>query len=273
MMKKNIVVPIDFTPVSHEALLYACEFSVNRNTEIVAVHVVDTKFLEDFRNDDSDEVRGMADRMEAELFQKTKNDLDNFVEGLSAFYGDILRPVFTKGTIFEAFNEVALQYNSPLIVMGTHGIIGMQHVFGSKAYRVVLNTPFPFLVVQERSFKAINTMYLVMKTKEQFVAYAAYLRAFADYFDGIFMVNILSGENIHTEDFPEILHDITNRFQFLTESLHPEDIVERAHTAGAEAIGICIDEADNASDEILGITQDKVLANQYKLPVLCLPRL
>jgi nucleotide-binding universal stress UspA family protein len=270
-MKKTLVVPIDFTPVSHEALLYACELSVQNDLEIVAVHILDTHVLTEFSQSADAEVRKMSEQMYIEMMNKTRQDLDNFLEGLSVFYGDIIHPVVAHGTIYEAFNDVAAKYNAPLIVMGTHGIVGMQHVFGSKAYKVIINSPYPFLVVQERSYNTINKVYLAIKNSSYLNEYAADLANFAGFFKGNFLINILSGGDAGSIVLPESLQAIKDRIVLTCEAIAPHDIVFAASEAGADVVGMCLDEADNVSPDVYGMTQDRVLINNLKLPVYCLP--
>lgn len=58
-----------------------------------------------------------------------------------------------EGSIFTTINEVAAQIKANLMVLGTHGKKGLQHVFGSYALKVVIDSPIPVVVVQKRSFK------------------------------------------------------------------------------------------------------------------------
>lgn len=58
-----------------------------------------------------------------------------------------------EGSIFSTINEVAVQIKANLMVLGTHGKKGLQHVFGSYALKVVIDSPVPVVVVQKRSFK------------------------------------------------------------------------------------------------------------------------
>ena len=270
-MRRTLVVPIDFTPVSHEALLYACELSVGNEIDIVAVHILDTKLISQFNADKDEEVRKMAEHLYKDMLQKTKNDLDNFLEGLAAFYGDIIHPLIAQGTIFEAFNQVAATYNAPLIVMGTHGIVGMQHIFGSKAYKVILNSPYPFLVVQERSYNKISLMYLVIKSKKQLYTYTNEICNFAAIFKGEFVINIMATDESMYVELPSAIATFSQRCRFIEHNYGEMDIVESAKHEGADAIGIIIDEEDNQSDTRYGMTQDKILINKYKFPVFCLP--
>ena len=59
-----------------------------------------------------------------------------------------------EGSIFSTISQVAQENKVNLMVMGTHGKKGLQHVFGSYAMKVVEESPVPVVVVQKRSFKS-----------------------------------------------------------------------------------------------------------------------
>jgi nucleotide-binding universal stress UspA family protein len=59
-----------------------------------------------------------------------------------------------EGSIFSTISAVATEIKANLMVLGTHGKKGLQHVFGSYAMKVVEESPVPVIVVQKRSFKS-----------------------------------------------------------------------------------------------------------------------
>jgi len=67
-------------------------------------------------------------------------------------YGVEIETLAVEGSIFSTISEVALGHKVNLMVMGTHGKKGLQHVFGSYAMKVVEESPVPVVVVQKRSF-------------------------------------------------------------------------------------------------------------------------
>jgi len=58
-----------------------------------------------------------------------------------------------EGSIFTTITDVARQIKANLMILGTHGKKGLQHVFGSYAMKVVAESPIPVVVVQKRSFR------------------------------------------------------------------------------------------------------------------------
>jgi len=271
-MKTTILVPVDFTPVSLNALNYACELSQIHETEIVAVHLLDNKLLAEMHEQagHSEVMQKMMERMHDERVHKTTSDLSNFVSDLKEKYGDIIRPHLTPGSIYEAFNDIAAKYESSLIVMGTHGIIGMQHLAGSRAYKVVLNTSIPFLVVQNKRYKPINTIYFAFRDAEQFHAYAGHVSRLSHYFPGKFIINIIAGDS---NTVPASLDHIADRITIKNRKLNHINVIASATTEGADAVCISINEIDNIDTDIYGMTQDKILANRHEFPILCLPQI
>ncbi|HTX87461.1 MAG TPA: universal stress protein, partial [Bacteroidales bacterium] len=57
-----------------------------------------------------------------------------------------------EGSIFTEINQYAADCMANMMILGTHGKQGFQHLFGSYALKVVLDSPCPVVVVQKRSF-------------------------------------------------------------------------------------------------------------------------
>jgi hypothetical protein len=65
-----------------------------------------------------------------------------------------IKVVTRKGNILQGIRKAITDLRPTLMVMGTHGKSGLQHLFGSYALKLVLDAPCPVLVVQERPFGA-----------------------------------------------------------------------------------------------------------------------
>ena len=57
--------------------------------------------------------------------------------------------ILSKGSIFSAIAEFANEKQASLVVMGTHGMKGMQKLTGSWALKVIVKSKVPFIVVQD----------------------------------------------------------------------------------------------------------------------------
>ncbi len=128
--KPIILVPTDFTPVGDSAVKYASQLSKILNARIDLLHVVG--------NEKDAAIAKNALTAVANQLQKENLEVETRIE---------------TGNIFDDIGKVAHELEARLIVMGTHGVKGMQHVLGSKALKVITNSDVPFIVVQKKPMK------------------------------------------------------------------------------------------------------------------------
>ncbi len=126
-MEHGILVPIDFTEVTENALKFALSASKTLNTGIALLHMVEK---------DADKPAAQ-DRLNEIIY---KYD-----------YAGVHMKGYTKGgNIFEGIGEAAKELKCGIVIMGTHGLKGLQYVFGSHALKVVTNSEVPFVITQQR---------------------------------------------------------------------------------------------------------------------------
>lgn len=129
--KNIIVVPTDFTAVAACALNHAMGIAGRlNNVEIVLLNIV-------------------AKEKEIAEAEKKLEDLIAKTPGKELVQ---LVPATRIGSIFEDIGGFADDMKARLVVMGTHGVKGMQYLLGSHAVKVITNSKVPFIVVQERNF-------------------------------------------------------------------------------------------------------------------------
>jgi nucleotide-binding universal stress UspA family protein len=127
---KLIVVPWDFTPIAGYALAHAVKISKMVGNEICLLHIVDKKIKP------------------AEEAAK-KAQLNSTSEEYTSKFGVPVTAHISKGSIFTEISAFANGKNASLVVMGTHGIKGMQKLTGSWALKVIVKSKVPFIVVQD----------------------------------------------------------------------------------------------------------------------------
>jgi nucleotide-binding universal stress UspA family protein len=128
---KKIIVPTDFTEVADNALKYACEMSEYLNSQVHLLHVIKSE------KEEEEAIAKMKAQASAYLL-KTEHPIENIV---------------IPGNIFDDIPGAAKQHNANLVVMGTHGLQGMQYVVGSNALRIITDSDVPILIVQEGTTK------------------------------------------------------------------------------------------------------------------------
>jgi len=137
---KKILVPTDFTPVSNVAIQYASEISAITKSEVHTLHIVKSK-------SDTDEAQAKLTKQSEE--HKQKNGLD-------------IKTIVKVGNIFDDIPKVAEEEDAELIVMGTHGLQGMQFIVGSHALRVITESKVPMVIVQEQTKKSARISRLLV---------------------------------------------------------------------------------------------------------------
>ncbi|MBI1938739.1 MAG: universal stress protein [Ignavibacteriales bacterium] len=150
----NILVPIDFSDYSKNALKYAVQFAKHFHAKIFLVYVVEpTIYPADFSmgqvaipSMDAD----LQKRADEELTSLAKNFMDPSVE---------VETMIKTGKPFVEINDTARENDIDLIIIASHGHTGVEHLlFGSTAEKVVRKAPCPVLTLREpvKGFKFNN---------------------------------------------------------------------------------------------------------------------
>lgn len=147
---QSILVPVDFSAHSKNALKYAIPFARQFKASIELLYVIEpTVYPADF----SFGQVGFPN-VEEEMRKRATKELDRLVQK------EISKQVKASRTIrvgrpFYEINQHAKEQGIDLIIIATHGHTGMEHIlFGSTAEKVVRGAPCPVLVVRsgERGF-------------------------------------------------------------------------------------------------------------------------
>jgi len=129
MDRRSILVPHDFTAVGDNALSYAINLGNIIKANVDILHVV---------KDEKERSKATA-------------QCEKIIAGLKDKPAEVAVNFHIKsGTIFTDIASKAAELGSSLIIMGTHGAVGMQKLFGSFAIKVITSTYVPFLVVQQK---------------------------------------------------------------------------------------------------------------------------
>ncbi|TCO10914.1 universal stress protein [Natronoflexus pectinivorans] len=126
-LNHSIIVPYDFTEVAMNAVAHAVILSKQLDTGITLLHIVkkDT------------EIKEMEQQLSSDALRV--NELHNIKPNT----------LVREGSIFKTINQVAHELDATLIVMGTHGMKGLQKLTGSWALKVIVGSKIPFLVIQD----------------------------------------------------------------------------------------------------------------------------
>ena len=147
---KKILVPIDFSNTSKDALPRATLLAAHFGAELVLLHIVE-KFPIDYLLG-----RGLMNETIVPLMKQAEADLEQMAGRLSKSTGLKVSAVVSDGKPFEGICQTAKTLGVDLIVLTTHGYTGLKHVWlGSTAERVVRHAPCPVLTVREKNRKTM----------------------------------------------------------------------------------------------------------------------
>lgn len=120
----KVVVPYDFTEIANMAVAHAVNYAKLLAANVVLLHIV---------KKESTEIR---------------QQLEKVADSIELQYGVRPETLIKEGTIFKTITQVSDKLNAVLVVMGTHGMKGMQKLTGSWALKVIVGSRVPFIVVQ-----------------------------------------------------------------------------------------------------------------------------
>jgi nucleotide-binding universal stress UspA family protein len=139
---KKIIVPIDFSEHSEYALEAASNIGRKYNSELIVLHMLELSnaILTAGSNTLNEEAVFYLKLAE----QKFETFLDKpYLEGIK------VNPIVKHFKVWSEVNDVAIEHDANLIVMGSHGASGIKEVLvGSNTEKVVRHSDIPVLVIK-----------------------------------------------------------------------------------------------------------------------------
>lgn len=254
-----IAVPWDFSDKAEFALAHAVKLSRQLNNEIVLLHVA-----------------------------KKDTDVEHATENLELSAGEAETKYGIKpgikvvvGSIFTAIGQYTEEEGVKLVVMGTHGIKGMQKITGSWALKVITSSQVPFIVVQdmprvETYDKIVFPVNFKAENKEKLI-WAIYLAKYFgskiylfrppvddEYYLKRVNSNLLFAKKHLTHYGVEFELETARRA-----SKFEDEMLQYAQDIEAELVLIMTTKGIGISDYIFGASEQYIIANSAKVPIMC----
>ncbi len=143
MTTQHILVPMDFSAYADHALDYAIALAEKLQARLTLLHVIHPMLM-----GVGDVAAALPNAYLQNLEAGVQIEMGNHFERVEAakLEGGI---AIVHGVTFQCIIDIAQDKNVDLIVMGTHGRTGLQHVLlGSVAEKVVRLAPCPVLVTR-----------------------------------------------------------------------------------------------------------------------------
>lgn len=260
--QKLIVVPWDFTPVAESALAHAVKIGKMVGDNICLLHIVDSNI-----------------KPKAEGEKKAL--LKHVAEESSRKYDFAVSAEVLRGSIFTSIAEFANDKEASLVVMGTHGMVGMQKLTGSWALKVIVKSKAPFIVVQEppddqeRYHNIVFPIDFRVENKEK-MGMAIFM---GKYFDS--KIHILRTTTNDKSLKTKINRNLNFAVKYLIQNnveyeIHEvphgkmaQQTIDFAQKTKADLILIVTTKNITLADYMLGASEQYIIANSSKIPVCC----
>jgi nucleotide-binding universal stress UspA family protein len=141
---KSIMVPIDFSEYSKNALKYAIDFAKQFNAKMYLIYVVEPIIYP------ADFSMGQIaiPSADIDLQSRANEELINLAKTIGS--GLHVETIIKTGKPFVEIIDTAKEKDVDLIIIATHGHTGVEHLlFGSTTEKIVRKAPCPVLTLRE----------------------------------------------------------------------------------------------------------------------------
>ncbi len=261
---KPLMVPWDFTKVAEYALEHAVKIARIDSNPIYLAHIAKKK-------EEVEKLQGILEVYAIEAFKKYS-----------------IKPKVTvkHGNIFTSIGEIADEINAEMVIMGTHGIKGMQKLTGSWALKVIVSSKVPFVIVQsppeDNKFEHIVFPVDFRKEDKEKVNWLVYL--YNHFNSRIHIIKteksdkkLLKGVNTNISFTKKILDQKHVKYDMIVapgKKSFARETIEYAISIKAELIVIMTTKNIGLTDYVMGADEQYIIANSAKIPVMCInPRI
>lgn len=269
-MKLNniILVPTDFSEVCHNAIDQGVQIAALQNFRVCIYHVIDKNTQAYFKGVES-------------LNQAVSDKLEGLVNEFQLKSDVEIEYDYEDGNIFDLIHKKASDIGANIIILGTHGKKGFQHIFGSFALKVLTQAQVPTLVVQQKKFAGFKNILFPINTFTEARQKVVIARNVARRFDSTITV------------FKEIVKDVEdmNRIEIITKQIVEEFkkegvkyTIESAEKSGDTSKQLISYAAAKNMDLIMILTEpqigtnyfnlgpwnEKIMFNEAQIPVMCI---
>ncbi len=259
MEKDTILVPYDFTETAEYAVQHAIKISTHLKNRIQLIHIV------------------KSDNQIEEATTRLKKE----IERLKEEYQIDLDPVVLAGNLFKEVSDYASNNNVSIVIMGTHGIHGIQKITGSWALKVIVGSKIPFIVIQDppskrEIFKDVVFPLDFKKEGKEKVNWALFLAKYFDVKIHIVAPNLKDSSlqkklriNINFAEKIFENHNVKYEFYKSDASRIGEETIDHAKNIDADIVLIMTTKGIGFTDYMLGAKEQYIIANDQRIPVMC----
>jgi len=258
-LSKPIVIPTDFTVVAQYAIESAVPFAKLSSTGIVLLNIV----------------------KKASEISEAKVKVEKEAEEASKKHGVQVQGIVREGTIFSTIGETVSELDASLVVMGTHGIKGMQKLTGSWALKVIVTSKVPIIVVQNFPKKStVDRIVFPINYKQENREKIGWAYFVAKLFNSKLYIfrtpkhrdkkleNGVKANLLFTEKFmrsKEIAYEVT----MAKSNSFAKEMMKYAEDVNADLILIMTTKGISTIDYVMGTVEEDIIVNDASIPIMC----
>jgi nucleotide-binding universal stress UspA family protein len=258
---KRIIVPWDFTEKADNALAHAVKMAKVLDNTITLLHIVK-------KDKEIEEALAKLNEIAAQSSEK---------------FGVSINTVVKEGSIFTTIGEYTKENEDiNLVIMGTHGMKGMQKLTGSWALKVIVSCYAPFIVVQDPPTEKISYDKIVFPVN--FKSENREKLIWAIYFGKIFKAKIhfIKQEVSDNSLVKKVNQNLTFARKYLSKynvdyeiataaksGDFAEGTINYAKEIEADMMLIMTTKNIGTLDYVMGASEQFIIANTARIPVMC----
>jgi nucleotide-binding universal stress UspA family protein len=270
-MKLNniILVPTDFSEVCSNAADHAVKIAEVFNFKVVLFHVINKDTHAIFPGD-------------KDIHTAVENTFKNITGKYKLQNKELkIEYMFREGSIFDLIHEVASDIGANLILIGTHGKKGMQHILGSYALKVITSAKVPTLVVQKKPYSGYKNLMLPINSFTEARQKVGFAISLANKFNSTIHIfkevvsdaGEMSRIDIIARQIIEMFKKAGVQCEVIVSQKPGEsakEVVDVAVQKNMDAIIIVTEPQIGTSYFNLGSWNEKILFNEAQIPVMCI---
>jgi nucleotide-binding universal stress UspA family protein len=267
-LSNTILIPTDFSETCENAVSHGIELANYLHYKVCILHII---------SDHPGLAKGSPDQ-QGDMIKQNFRRYKSLSEDIPTLKIDLL---VREGKLLNVINKVAKEVKANVIILGTHGKQGLQHLFGSNALKVVLDAPCPVVVVQNRPFgEGYRKILLPLSTDVEPRHSVNWVLLMNRLFNSrIYLYQSLETENSQEEHMKNITRHITGildekkiSYQ-VSKAKRPGDFTSQVISFAEETGSDMIMTTTLPGEEVHGFDfsawNEQLMFNKAQVPVMC----
>jgi nucleotide-binding universal stress UspA family protein len=268
---KIILVPTDFTEAADSALNHALRIARTGSDKVVLLHVINSDTKSRLKKEGGSE-------------DSLKQDLQAQLSRVGNPHKVPTESILREGSIFSVIGDVAEEIGARLIVIGTHGVQGLQHITGAYVLRVASTSPVPVVIVQKKGIREhgykkivipvsfpVESKQTVIQGMHMAELFGAEVQLFVSHSNDEFVSNSIK---LNLGYAKRLLDENNIRYTETSEvpksESYSKQLLKSASSTDNDLIVIVNERGKDLKDFIIGPENEKIINNDAQIPVMVL---